>query len=407
MTEIELQQILFDEAHGQRRWGETGFPAHTANGMYLPFAEFAETALSLIPKCNTELFSADVLGQARIVVVPNPTGRLVQWQWIEEPDTKLKKAECQSLWNFVAQGGSLVILAHRHADEFTHANLNELAQPFGFEFSPKVFITQEGVRKGESWAPVTTNVEKHPITEHVHVVCLNYCCPIRITNAEVARPLLWPPTNLNQLNITGEPQNESDVCAAVVSAFGSGKVVAFGSDVMFGRGLDEEHQDFHNDRLLFNTLRFLASDMSESQDVASPKVFLSHQSSDKEFTRKLAHDLLKRGFDVWFDEFRLRIGDSLTDSIDRAVGECDFFVLVISEAALESKWVSKEYASANAHMLDGGCLKILPAVIDDCQLPTFLKDLLWADFRNDYGRALELLGSAIEEHFAQRQTEEK
>jgi hypothetical protein len=46
-------------------------------------------------------------------------------------------------------------------------------------------------------------------------------------------------------------------------------------------------------------------------------VFISHASEDKDaIVRDLAHGLQQRGLEVWYDEFALRIGDSLRRKIE-------------------------------------------------------------------------------------------
>lgn len=46
-------------------------------------------------------------------------------------------------------------------------------------------------------------------------------------------------------------------------------------------------------------------------------VFISHSSEDKDsIVRELANLLDKLGVKVWYDEFSLKVGDSLTQKID-------------------------------------------------------------------------------------------
>lgn len=48
--------------------------------------------------------------------------------------------------------------------------------------------------------------------------------------------------------------------------------------------------------------------------------FICHASEDKEsFVRPLAKELRKKGLRVWYDEFTLKLGDSLRRSIDRGL----------------------------------------------------------------------------------------
>jgi hypothetical protein len=72
-------------------------------------------------------------------------------------------------------------------------------------------------------------------------------------------------------------------------------------------------------------------------------VFLSHASEDKDdFARPLATALKAKGLRVWFDEFTLRIGDSLRRSIDKGLSGARFGIVLISPKFLEKEWPQKE-----------------------------------------------------------------
>ena len=47
-------------------------------------------------------------------------------------------------------------------------------------------------------------------------------------------------------------------------------------------------------------------------------IFLSHNSKDKHFVRKLANDLRRQGFYVWVDEAEIKLGDSLIECVHRS-----------------------------------------------------------------------------------------
>lgn len=72
-------------------------------------------------------------------------------------------------------------------------------------------------------------------------------------------------------------------------------------------------------------------------------VFLSHASEDKDdFARPLATALKAKGLGVWFDEFTLRVGDSLRRSIDKGLSGARFGIVLISPKFLEKEWPQKE-----------------------------------------------------------------
>lgn len=73
------------------------------------------------------------------------------------------------------------------------------------------------------------------------------------------------------------------------------------------------------------------------------KVFISHASEDKDsFVRSLAEALRGRRLDVWYDEYVLRIGDSLRESIDRGLASCDYGIVVLSKSFFAKRWPTQE-----------------------------------------------------------------
>lgn len=72
-------------------------------------------------------------------------------------------------------------------------------------------------------------------------------------------------------------------------------------------------------------------------------VFISHASEDKdEVVRPLAKALMERGLKVWYDEFELRIGDSLRRKIDKGLSNSRFGVVVFSRNFIRKGWTNYE-----------------------------------------------------------------
>ena len=72
-------------------------------------------------------------------------------------------------------------------------------------------------------------------------------------------------------------------------------------------------------------------------------VFISHASEDKdEVVRPLAHALKQGGLKVWYDEFELKIGDSLRIKIDSGLAKSRFGIVVFSKVFLTKGWTNYE-----------------------------------------------------------------
>lgn len=72
-------------------------------------------------------------------------------------------------------------------------------------------------------------------------------------------------------------------------------------------------------------------------------VFISHASEDKlEVVRPLALALKSNGLRVWYDEFELRIGDSLRRKIDQGLANSRFGIVVLSKEFIRKGWTNYE-----------------------------------------------------------------
>lgn len=75
------------------------------------------------------------------------------------------------------------------------------------------------------------------------------------------------------------------------------------------------------------------------------KIFISHATEDKDkVARPLAKALQKLGHEIWYDEYSLKLGDSLTAEIDKGLIECDYGVVIFSKSFFSKKWTQKELA---------------------------------------------------------------
>lgn len=72
-------------------------------------------------------------------------------------------------------------------------------------------------------------------------------------------------------------------------------------------------------------------------------VFICHASEDKkDFVRPLAELLQQQHLDVWYDEFSLNVGDSLTQKIDEGLANSRFGIVVLSPNFFKKPWAKRE-----------------------------------------------------------------
>lgn len=82
--------------------------------------------------------------------------------------------------------------------------------------------------------------------------------------------------------------------------------------------------------------------------------FISHASEDKDdIVRSLADSLKENGFEVWYDEFELKIGDSLRKKIDSGLINSRFGIVIISPSFVKKNWTEYELNGMVAREMNG------------------------------------------------------
>lgn len=82
--------------------------------------------------------------------------------------------------------------------------------------------------------------------------------------------------------------------------------------------------------------------------------FISHASEDKEdIVRDLADALKETGFQVWYDEFELKIGDSLRKKIDNGLSKSRYGIVIISPSFVKKNWTEYELNGMVAREMNG------------------------------------------------------
>jgi hypothetical protein len=126
-------------------------------------------------------------------------------------------------------------------------------------------------------------------------------------------------------------------------------------------------------------------------------VFVSYSHKDGQFVGKLVDRLVQSGISVFFDEADIAVGDSLAESLHRAVQDARYVLVVMSPDYFASQWAGREMELALQQEIETNRTKVIPLLVRDCEIPTLLRMKLYADFRHDdefektYGRLLAAL----------------
>ena len=123
----------------------------------------------------------------------------------------------------------------------------------------------------------------------------------------------------------------------------------------------------------------------------SKTVFISHAKEDAATARKLNDDLEREGFSTWFDEKDLLPGQNWKIAIRQAIRKCDYFITLLSTKAVRKRgFVQAEQKLAYDVMdeMPETDIFIIPARIDDCEIPYHLEDRHFVNLFPDYQQGL-------------------
>jgi hypothetical protein len=124
-------------------------------------------------------------------------------------------------------------------------------------------------------------------------------------------------------------------------------------------------------------------------------VFISYSHSDAEIVNKLAAHLVKLNANVWVDTWELCVGDSILNKVQDAIQESSALLVILSKASVASEWCKKELSAGLMRELDEKRVVVLPVLVEDCVIPIFLRDKMYADLRKDFDTGLHSIRDAV------------
>lgn len=128
------------------------------------------------------------------------------------------------------------------------------------------------------------------------------------------------------------------------------------------------------------------------------RLFISYSTRDLTKVELLQQQLRGTPIEVFVAEHSVRPSEELAPRIAIAIAECDLFVLLWSENAKASEWVSQEIGRASALGK-----KILPLVLSESVgLPGFIQSLKYLAVHSDPAASLQIARTMILEEYQKK-----
>ncbi|MCP4371040.1 MAG: toll/interleukin-1 receptor domain-containing protein, partial [Deltaproteobacteria bacterium] len=136
-------------------------------------------------------------------------------------------------------------------------------------------------------------------------------------------------------------------------------------------------------------------------------IFLSYSRVDVNFAKRLTKDIELFGFTVWIDVKDMKVGDSIVKNIETGIENSTWMIIILSNNSISSKWVENEMNAGIHKSSSSKHFFILPVLYEKIKkIPTFLKDIFYADFTKSYEEGLNLLKDRlISDYYNKKMTE--
>ncbi|MBI3679195.1 MAG: DUF4350 domain-containing protein [Acidobacteria bacterium] len=216
--------VLIDEAH---------FNFHTATGRYLPFAELLRRDGYVVHE-SAKRFTAEALRAGRVLVISNALNEKNQKDWKPPHLTAFTGEEVAAVRDWVAGGGSLLLIADH--PPFSGA-AEDLGESFGVRFSNGVALNPKDRSGRLVFRRSDGTLRDHPVTKGIDEVATFTGSSFQVDAA--GQPLLvfgpdvysWAEQNdPKPLPVKGHLQG-------ALLPFGKGRVAVFGEAAMFSAQL--------------------------------------------------------------------------------------------------------------------------------------------------------------------------
>ena len=123
----------------------------------------------------------------------------------------------------------------------------------------------------------------------------------------------------------------------------------------------------------------------------NPPIFISYSHSDEDEVAKIKDRLNSEKVLVKGD-WDFEIGDSLIKNICSYISSSSIILAIISKSSIQSTWVEMELEIAiNLNQYKRSKLKVIPVLLDDCEIPTYLIGKIYYKYDEDFALLLRAI----------------
>jgi len=124
--------------------------------------------------------------------------------------------------------------------------------------------------------------------------------------------------------------------------------------------------------------------------------FISYTHKDRGKVLPLASYLSRLGLKVWMDTKELIGGQLIVHEISKAISESDLYFVCLSKDAVQSQWVLHELNTALTLETTKSHPKVIPVMIEKCDLPIALTGRLYVDMTGSLSEAKNKIRQSIQ-----------
>jgi hypothetical protein len=138
----------------------------------------------------------------------------------------------------------------------------------------------------------------------------------------------------------------------------------------------------------------------KKDSIQHPSVFISHASPDSKCALWIESGLRNVGIKAHLDQVEIKAGDNIISWMNKAAGESDYLLILLSPISIDRYWIEIEWSNALMKEAELRRTFVIPAVLpglDTSCIPFLLKSKLYIDFRKDREKAFLQLVSRLKE----------